>query len=314
MNAPAVSVILCTRDPHAGRLARTLAGLAGQTLDVSNWELLLVDNGSTPALSASSLPNPDARPANLRVISEPVPGLTPARLRGIAESRGEVLVFVDDDNVLAPGYLASALAAFHASPRLAAAGGPVSPEFESAPPAWTTEFHGLLALHDHGPCPLFAQGGPDAPWPAFAPVGAGLCLSRSAALAYASALRSDPARAALDRRAGQLTSGGDNDIVFTALRAGGDVAYLPELSLSHLIPSSRLDPDYLARLNRAIQRSWVRVLALHGSCPWRPVPRWTLPLRALRARLRARPWRGPAERVRCAGWIGRLEGQADLVA
>ncbi len=309
-----LSVILCTRDPHPGRLARTLAGLAAQTLATTAWELLLIDNGYAPALAASSLPAPGPTISNLRVAHEPVPGLTPARLRGIAEARGEILVFVDDDNVLAPGYLSAALTAFRASPRLAAAGGPVRPEFEASPPAWAEEFFPLLALHDHGPDPLLVVGGPSAPWPDFAPVGAGLCLRREAALAYAAAIRSDPARAALDRRAGQLTSGGDNDMVFTSLRAGGDIAYLPALSLDHIIPPARLDPDYLARLNRAIQRSWVRVLALHGSCPWRPIPRWTLPLRALRARLRSRPWRGPSEHVRCAGLVGRLEGQADLSA
>lgn len=309
-----VSVILCTRDPHPGRLARTLAGLAAQTLDVSTWELLLIDNGSAPALAAASLPAPGPALANLRVVLEPIPGLTPARLRGIAEARGELLVFVDDDNVLVPGHLAAALAAFRASPRLAAAGGPVRAEFEAPPPAWAAEFFPLLALHDHGHAPRAATGGPSAPWPDFAPAGAGLCIRRDAARAYADAVRSDPARAALDRRAGQLTSGGDNDMVFTALRAGGDIAYFPELELAHLIPPSRLDPGYLVRLNRAIQRSWVRVLALHGACPWRPVPRWSLPLRVIRARLRSRPWRGPAERIRCAGLVGRLEGQTDIAA
>lgn len=309
-----LSVILCTRDPHAARLARTLAGLAAQTLDSSNWELLLIDNGSTPSLTRSSLPSSGPALSNLRIVPEPIPGLTPARIRGIAEARGEVLVFVDDDNVLSPGYLEAAVLAFRDSPRLAAAGGPVIPEFESAPPGWLPEFSGLLALHDHGANPLLAVGGPDASWPPFAPVGAGLCLRREAGLAYASVVRLDPARAALDRRAGQLTSGGDNDIVFTTLHSGGDVGYLPALSLVHLIPAGRLDPLYLARLNRAIQRSWVRVLALHSACPWRPVPRWSLPLRTLRARLRSRPWRGPVESIRYAGLVGRLEGQADLAA
>lgn len=306
-----LSVILCTRDPHPERLARTLGGLAAQTLAREAWELLLVDNGSTPPLAP---PTGLVGLPPLRIVREAQPGLTPARLRGIAEARGEVLAFVDDDNVLAPDYLEVAAAAFQTLPSLAAAGGPVRPEFETPPPAWLPEFHGLLALHDHGAAPLHALGGPAAPWPVFAPVGAGLCLRRPAALAYAAAVRADPARGALDRRAGALASGGDNDMVFTALRTGGDVAYLPDLALTHLIPTARLQPDYLARLNRGIQRSWVRVLALHGACPWRPIPRWTLPLRALRARLRSRPWRGPVERIRCHGLLGRLEGQADLAA
>lgn len=308
----ALSVILCTRDPHPGRLARTLAGLAKQTLQHSDWELLLIDNGSCPALWPASLPSPGPQLPNLRILSEPTPGLTPARLRGMAAAEGEVLVFVDDDNVLAPDYLACALAAFRASPRLAAAGGPVRPEFEAPPPTWASEFFGLLALHDHGATPLLATGGPSAAWPAFSPVGAGLCLRNSAGQTYTAAVQSDPHRAALDRRAGALTSGGDNDIVFTALRAGGDVAYLPALTLTHLIPASRLEASYLARLNRGIQRSWVRVLDLHGVRPWRAIPGWTLPLRAARSWLRVHAWRGPAHYVRWAGLLGRFEGQADL--
>ena len=309
-----LSVLLPTRDPHPGRLARTLEGLAAQTLDRSLWELIIIDNGSTPSLATRQLPPPGPGLPRVRVVPESQPGLTPARLRGIAEARGEVLVFVDDDNVLAPAYLSTALAAFHASPRLAASGGPVRPEFATIPPGWLPEFYGLLALHDHGPSPLLAAGGPGASWPNFAPVGAGLCIRRSAALAYSTAARSDPARSALDRRAGALTSGGDNDIVFTALRAGGDVSYLPELALTHLIPAARLDPAYLARLNRGIQRSWVRVLALHGACPWPAIGRRTVALRAARAWFRQKAWAGPVPNIRFHGILGRFEGQADLSA
>ena len=307
---PSLTVVLPAHNPDPGRLRRVLRGLRSQTLPADEWELLVVDNASHPALTAAAWA-PDA-PPHLRLIAEPRPGLTPARVAGIAAARGDVLVFVDDDNVLDPGYLAAARAAFAADAALAAAGGPVVPEYEELPPAWAREFEPLLALRDLGEIPRRARGGPDAPWPEFAPVGAGMCVRRGAAQAYARALDADPRRAALDRRAGQLTSGGDNDLVFTALRAGGDVAYLPALRLTHLIPAARFDPDYLARLNRAIQRSWVRVLALHGERPWPAIPRWTMPPRLARAWLRSAPWRGPAERVRYHGLAGRLEGQADL--
>ncbi len=309
MTAPLISVILCAHTPHPVRLARTLAGLAAQTLAPSSWEFLLIDNRSTPPLSLSSSPHP-----SLRIIRENALGLTPARIAGIRSATGSFLVFVDDDNILAPDFLSHALRLFDAHPALVAAGGPVRPEWETSPPAWSAPFHGLLALRDLGTVSRIATGGPKAPWPDFAPVGAGLVIRRTAALAYADALAAAPGRRALDRAGGSLASGGDNDLVFTALHAGGNVAYFPELQLTHLIPAARLAPAYLARLNRGIMRTWVRVLALHGQCPWPPISPATVPLRAARAWFRLQAWRGPAQQIRWAGARGQFEGLADLHA
>ncbi|MBI4623779.1 MAG: glycosyltransferase [Verrucomicrobia bacterium] len=305
-----ISVILPTRNPHPGRLHRTLAGLAAQSLARAHWELLIVDNGSEPALATVGEPLLSALGA--RLVTEPEPGLTSARLAGICAAGGDILVFVDDDNVLAATYLASVAERFAAAPALAAASGPVVPEWETPPPAWTREFHGLLALRDLGPEPRLARGGPGTPWPDFAPVGAGLAIKRSHALAYADAVARDPRRLALDRTGACLASGGDNDLVFTALHAGGNVAYFPELRLTHLIPAGRLDAVYLARLNRGIMRTWVRVLALHGQFPWPRIAPATVPLRVARAWVRLRAWRGPAEKVRWAGARGQFEGQAEI--
>lgn len=305
-----ISVVLPTRNPHPERLRRTLAGLAAQTLGRAQWETLLVDNASDrpwepPAEFSAALPG-------FQRLRESRPGLTPARLCGIRAARGDVLVFVDDDNVLAPDYLAEVQRLFGENPRLAAAGGPVVPEWETPPPDWTREFHGLLALRDLGPEPRLAPGGPGAPWPDFAPVGAGLAVRRAGALAYAAALADDPVRRALDRRATQLGSGGDNDLVFTLLHAGGDVGYFPALRLTHLIPAGRLEAAYLARLNEGIMRTWVIVLHLHGQCPWPAVAPWTVALRTARAWLRSRAWRSPAHRVRWHGAAGQFQGQAAL--
>lgn len=269
----------------------------------------MVDNGSSRPLSEGDLGIPGR---SVRILREERPGLTPARLTGIAAARGDILVFVDDDNVLDPGYLAAAREAFAGDASLAAAGGSIFPEYETPPPAWMREFEPLLALRDLGSSPRRARGGPRVPWPDLAPVGAGLCIRRSAAEAYAREVASDSARAALDRRGQKLTSGGDNDLVFTALRAGGDIAYLPSLRLTHLIPAARLEPAYLARLNRAVQRSWVRVLDIHGERPWPSIPRWTLGPRLVRAWTRCRAWQSPAASVRYNGLAGRLEGQSDL--
>lgn len=277
-------------------------------MPASDWELLLVDNASSPPIAAA-----DVAPA--RVIVEPQLGLTHARRRGLREARGEVLVLVDDDNVLAADYLEQVVALFAAHPRVGAIGGRSLPEFETEPPAWVREFDNLLACRDLGAAPLLSHGlrpagAPHNQYPACAPIGAGMALRRAAAEAWLEQAGS----AITDRQGDRLTSGGDNDIVLAAMRAGWEVGYFPQLTLTHLIPSARTTPEYLARLNEGIARSWVQVLHRHDTCPWPPIATWTVPLRQAKAWFTYRAWAGPAERIRWRGACGHFAGRATLLS
>ena len=107
-------------------------------------------------------------------------------------------------------------------------------------------------------------------------------------------------------------SGGDNDLVMTILETGLAVSYLPNLQLTHIIPSGRMQRAYLGTLNRAIARSWVRVLAIHGIRPWLPVAKSTVPLRQTKSWFRTRAWNRPASWIRWQGACGHFEGLADL--
>lgn len=296
-----VSVIVPTHNPHAGRLVRTLAGLRAQSLPPARWETVLVDNASVSPVNFAG-----DGPANLRVVRESILGLTAARRRGLRESASEFVVMVDDDNVLAPDYLERALAHFAAHPRLGALGGRSLPEFEVKPPAWVREFDDLLACRDHGPVPLLsAPGAQD--YPPFAPIGAGMALRRAAVQPWLDDLSTETLP---DRRGAALTSSGDNDIIFSLLRAGWQVAYFPDLALTHIIPAGRTDLAYLARLNRGIQQSWQQVLRRHGASPWPVIPAWTVPLRQAKAWFAYRAWSSPAARIRWQGACGHFEGRA----
>jgi hypothetical protein len=71
-----------------------------------------------------------------RYIREEVLGLTPARLRGIQEAQGELLVFVDDDSVLDSSDLEVAETIAKSRPDLGCWGaGRIEPEYEKPPPA-----------------------------------------------------------------------------------------------------------------------------------------------------------------------------------
>ena len=100
---PAVSVVLCTWNPRREILSRVLESLARQTLAAAEWELVVVDNASYPPVEVAL---PAGCEIQCRKVVEPVVGLAAARIRGIREARGELLVFVDDDNVLDADYLA----------------------------------------------------------------------------------------------------------------------------------------------------------------------------------------------------------------
>lgn len=298
-----ISVVIPTHQPERSRLARTLAGLAGQTLPAAEWELVVVDNASPGATAPREDEVRAGHPA-ARVVREERLGLSHARRAGLAATTGEFVVFVDDDNVLAPTFLAEALALFARRPRLGAAGGPCRPEYAVEPPAWLGAHSSMLALRDFGPEERFASG--DREYPSgCAPIGAGMVLRRAALTAWLA----EGASAFLDRTGTQLTSAGDNHLVLQILGAGWEVGYCPALAVTHLIPASRLEPDYLARLARAMSRSWMELLTHHGINPWPPLGRFGVTFRIARSWLRLQPWRGPSERIAWNASRGHFEGR-----
>jgi glycosyltransferase involved in cell wall biosynthesis len=298
-----ISVIICTHNPAADRLLAALEALKTQTIPAGIWETLIIDNAS------DHFPPPDLvafhAPANTRIVSEPELGLTAARKRGLREARAPIVIFVDDDNVLDADYLEASLELMDSDPRIGAAGGRSFPTFEKQPESWHSEFFSLLALRDPGDKPLVTDPGAHV-YPVFAPIGAGLVLRVTAAAAW---LEKSAANAPPDRCGTSLSSAGANDLVYTIIEADWSVAYSPRLRLTHLIPASRLDAGYLARLNRGIQESWVRVLRLHNACPWPPLTRTGAALRKIRGWFRHRAWRNGAPRVRWQGACGHFDGR-----
>jgi glycosyltransferase involved in cell wall biosynthesis len=310
-NVPVVSVVIPTHNPHPGRLQRTLRALREQTLPASQWETVLVDNASDPAVVPAALN--EFSPPNLRVVREPRLGLTAARQRGVAEAKGEFVVLVDDDNMLSPDYLGQVLAVFARHPRIGIAGGKSIPEFEREPLPWQREFLPLLALRDLGPVEIISTGLYSAEkgrndYPLFSPIGAGMALRREVWLAWLAAARARVA-ALSDRRGAELTSSGDNDIVLSAMRAEWQVGYYPELHLTHLIPAGRLEADYLARLNRGIQKSWMQVLSLHEANPWPPLSSLSALFRKVKAWFIHRAWTSSVARIRWQGACGHFDGR-----
>lgn len=237
-----VSVIVCTHNPRPDYLHRVLRALDGQTLAKDRWELLVVDNASDQQLAGTYDLSWHARARHVR---QNTVGLMLARLRGIAESSGELLVFVDDDNVLAPGYLEEALALQARYPYLGVFGsGSLEPEFEVPLPKVIRPYLRMLSLRSVSST-LWSNNPED---PYSIPWGAGLCVSRPAADLFLNLVEKLDITALLGRKGRKLFSGDDDLFSWAAASARSGFGIFPHLQITHLIPATRLDQDYVLAL------------------------------------------------------------------
>jgi glycosyltransferase involved in cell wall biosynthesis len=248
------SVIVCTHDPRKEYLSRTLDGLRAQTMDKSLWELLLIDNASKEPLKRWVLL--DWHPS-ARIIEEPVLGVLAARLRGVAESVGEVLVFVDDDNILMAEYLENAQSIAMQWPQLGVWGGQQKPEFEEQPAQELLPYIHHLAIRSlENDVWAKLPGLHEAlPW------GAGMCFRRNVAIQWSTNVRDCPIRKKLGRTGTSLTSGvgeEDTDLALTAFDVGLGTGLFRCLTLTHLISMKRVNEQYL--LNMIEAKGFSRVL------------------------------------------------------
>jgi len=227
---PNVTVAICTYN-RAAYLRQTLAGVARQNYPADRLEVLVVDNNSTDATPAVVAEFASARPAPRRIV-EMRQGLDHARNRAIEESRGELLVFADDDILVEPDWIARMAAPFASDTgkRIGAAGGEVVPIFPEGLPPWVAGWHAPLAFRgDTGPLP-----------PEQTPMGANLAIPRSVFAAVGN-FHTD-----LDRAAGNFFSGGDSEMIRRVRAAGLEVWFVPEAAVRHQMPASRTTFRYAA--------------------------------------------------------------------
>lgn len=294
-----VTVVICTHNPRPDYLRRVLEALRAQTLPLDQWELVVVDNASEEGIASQT---DIAWQPSARLVREEQLGLAYARQRGMSEAAGDVLVFVDDDNILAPGYLSEALRISREWPQLGVWGGSIIPEFEIEPAAQLRSYLRMLALREiREPRWSNVLSCADAePW------GAGLCIRASIGEAYRRYYERSSVRLT-DRIGKSLASGGDTEICYVACSMGLGMGLFPELQVTHLIPSERLTERYLIRLAEGMQTSLAMV-----AYKWRNiVPRSPLsPIETLRIAKHLARRRGFDRRIYWAGIRGILRARA----
>lgn len=148
-----ISVCICTYNRSAS-LQRTLESFALQrAADSGQVELLIVDNNCTD--DTYQIVEKFRVRLPVRRVTERRQGLAHARNRAVTESRGDILLFTDDDVRLGTGWLAAYENAIRCFPDAGYFGGRILPDWGSKKPRWIGDeplplIDGLLVWFDHG--------------------------------------------------------------------------------------------------------------------------------------------------------------------
>lgn len=256
---PLVTVAICTYN-RSHLLENTLALVARLVVPPSiPWEVVVIDNASTDATPAVLRDYASRLP--IRTFVESARGLSNARNRSVAEARGDWILFTDDDVLLEPDWLEMFAAAIERHPGVVAAGGPVRPWFPTEPdPMLLRSFPELAAGFcgiDHG----VVEGVIEPPLEIF---GANFAVRRD----VAAALKFDPSLGA------PFGVGEETDLVRRARASGGDVLWIPTMSVRHYVDPSRMTLSYLRRYRFGLGVSLVKQEGLPPAPSSLGAPRW----------------------------------------
>jgi glycosyltransferase involved in cell wall biosynthesis len=239
-----VSLIICTYNRER-YLLPLLDSIVSQDYPHGLYEIVLVNNNSVDQTEAVCRRFAESHPeVRFRTVVEKQQGLSYARNRGIAESQGDYLLYVDDDATLFPDYLQAYAQFFQAHPDVLAAGGPIIPFYETPPPAWLTHFTRelLTGYLYRGPRPGFFTRGKY-------PGGGNACYRRIFFEQFGLF------NVELGRKGKSLIGAEEKDLFSRFLAAGNRIGYVPGAAIYHYIPAGKLTRDYLVRLSYSIGRS-----------------------------------------------------------
>ena len=259
--APRLSVILCTYN-RCNLVLSALASLRRQTLPYGQFEVIVIDNGSTdgtlstvrayvnarlpitcpPDRVASTYGQqdrkesalPDKAPEDVwqvQCLSEPHNGLAHARHTGLLAAAGEIAVFLDDDTIADPHLLAHLLRAYEETDA-DAIGGKVELRWEAPRPHWLTDdLLDMLGYYAPGPARLQLREGES-----FSSSNFSVKIEALRSIGYFSPF--------LSKRMHLPTSMEMQDLCNRLRKAAYSLWYEPTAAVAHRAPVARLKRAY----------------------------------------------------------------------
>ena len=247
-----LSVIIPTRN-RALTLGRALVSFAGQTFPKDEFEVIVVDNGSTDRTAEVCAKTASLFTHFTRLYDEH-PGLHVGRNLGMECAQAEILVYGDDDIEASPEWLKSIYQAF-ADPAVVLAGGKNLPVFEETPPEWIERLWSPNAFGERvcGPLSILDLGDNPRRISPYKVYGCNFSILKSVLLA-AGGFHPDGMPKELIRFRGD----GETHVSRFIDNQGLAAFYHPGASVGHLVPRERLTVEYFCQrsFNQGISNSF----------------------------------------------------------
>jgi glucosyl-dolichyl phosphate glucuronosyltransferase len=257
-----ITVAICTWN-RARLLKQTLERVELLALPEGiDWELVVVNNNSTD--ETDEVIDSFKKRLPLRRLFEPVPGLSNARNRAVAEAGGDYIVWTDDDVLVDENWLASYREAFLRWPEAAVFGGPIEPWFDKEPPRWLLQVwpsvSGAYGARDFGPesVPLSAD---------VLPFGGNYAMRMIEQ-------RQNPYDPRLGVRPDSAVGGEETTLIKKLLAEGRSGWWIPRARIKHFVPSHELTTRYLRGYFTAYGEFCGRRIDADASAMLFGQPRW----------------------------------------
>ena len=234
-----VSVIICCHN-SAERLPDVLKHLERQKFaNPVPWEIIIVDNASTDNTSEVAKIHWKGKREIINVISEPVAGLSNARIAGINKAKYEYLTFIDDDNWVCNDWVERVYSIMNKHSDVAICGGQGSIVTDGKIPEWFNKFHNAFAVGNQFETEGYLDNS------RLYLYGAGLSIKKS----ILNELFSKGFKFLLSGRKGAgISSGEDYELCLATRLLGYKLWYDPNLKFNHVISHLKLNKHYLEKL------------------------------------------------------------------
>lgn len=233
-----LSVIIPTRNRSA-LLEKAIESLTVQTYSQDDFEVIVIDNGSTDG-TKSIVESYKQKLPNLSYAYEASPGLHIGRHKGLELSKGDILVYADDDIEAFPTWLEGIAESFE-DPSVALVGGNNFPNYETPPPAWVEllwnetplgRANGMYSILDFGN--VIQEISPMYVW------GCNFSI-RKEVLLRVGGFHPDGMPEEFLRYRGD----GESAVSSGILNAGYKTIFNPKALVYHFVPAKRMTSDYI---------------------------------------------------------------------